>query len=74
MDNYYWKTDEYHSDNNMTMNDYLENEMDQSNEVILVDGTYAVIKTVNGVKYTLQAKGNGDSFNHIIEFELLTDQ
>jgi len=72
MDDYTWRTDESHSDNSETMNDYLDNEMDQTWEIIMVDGTYAEIVTYDqGDKYGVHASGDGDSFSHRISFESL---
>lgn len=70
METYYWKTENYHNDNNETMENYLENHIDEDIEILMVDGTYAEIKK-NGNKYEVHASGNGDSFNHKIEFELI---
>ena len=63
---YYWSTEEPHSTNSDTMSDYLANEMDQSWEVLEVNGTYAEIITDCGELYAIQA--SGDSFNHKIQF------
>lgn len=70
MENYYWKTLEYHPDNNFTMDDYLTYHLPNGAEVLMVDGTYAEIK-YEGKKYALHASGDGDSYNHKIEFEEL---
>ena len=69
METIYWTTDEPHADNITTMCDYLEtiNMLD----ITFIGGTYAEGVNVNGQKYAIHASGNGDSFNHKIEFELL---
>lgn len=67
MEPYYWKTEDPHADNSVTMSDYLNNEMDNSFSIILVDGTYAEIKTNHG-KFAVHASGNGDFLNHKVEF------
>lgn len=69
MDTIYWTTEEPHFDNNTTMCDYLEtiNMLD----IVFVDGTYAEGMNAMGEKFAIHASGNGDSYNHKIEFELL---
>ncbi len=64
-----WKTEEPHSTNNDTMNDYLENH--NTLDITMVDGTYAEGVDNKGAKYAIHASGNGDFFNHRIDFELL---
>ncbi len=66
----YWSTEDPHADNTTTMCDYLEtiNMLD----ITLVDGTYAEGVNAQGEKFAIHASGNGDSFNHKIEFELLS--
>jgi hypothetical protein len=77
MEPFYWETDESHWDNEETMSEYLEefNTLDnpQFLEITLVDGTYAEGKNKEGQRYAIHAYGNGDSFNHIVEFELIDD-
>ena len=68
MNDYLYTTDEYHADNTYTMEDYLLHEMNDSWEVLLVDGSYAEIKTKDGI-FKVQASGDGDSFNHRISFK-----
>ncbi len=67
METIYWTTEEPHVDNMETMEYYL----DEINmlDIIMVDGTYAEGVNLEGVKYAIHASGNGDSFNHKIEFE-----
>ncbi|MCP4054660.1 MAG: hypothetical protein GY739_16725 [Mesoflavibacter sp.] len=69
METYYWTTKEQHFNNEETMQQYLDdvNMLD----IKLVDGTYAEGVNAKGERYALHASGNGDSFNHKIEFELL---
>ena len=69
MDTYYWNTEEPHMDNSETMRDYLDtiNMLD----ITMIDGTYAEGVNAKGEKFALHASGNGDSFNHKIEFERL---
>ena len=69
METYYWTTEHPHADNNETMQKYL----DEINmlDIIMVDGTYAEGVNAKGEKYALHASGDGDSFNHKIEFERL---
>lgn len=60
-----WSTEESHTDNSETMNDYLDFEMDQSWSVDLIDGTYAEVTTDCGIRYEVYVSGDGDSFNHM---------
>ena len=71
MKTYYWKTEEYHADNNATMQDYLDNV--NMLDITMVDGTYAEGVNSKGDKYALHASGDGDSYNHKIEFELIKE-
>lgn len=64
-----WCTDYYHQDNAFTMTDFLENRLD-GGDIIEEDGSYAEVE-YNGLKYALYASGNGDSFNHVVEWERL---
>jgi hypothetical protein len=66
-----WSTEDDHFDNNQTMSDYLNHEMDVSWEVQMVDGTYAEVMTDTGIMLGIHAAGDGDSFNHIVTFEEL---
>jgi len=66
---YYWTTEEYHPDNNFTMNDFLEM-LSEEIDVYLIDGTYAELR-IDGRNYEVHASGNGDSFNHKIEFKII---
>ena len=68
---YRWQTDYYHSDNSETMGEYLEIEMDQSWIVDKQEGSYAEITTYEGERYAVHASGDGDFFNHKIEFVTL---
>lgn len=68
MEDYTWETEESHADNIETMSDYLENHMDCSWEVIMVDGTYAEIETETGDVYEVHASGNGSFFEHRVSF------
>lgn len=71
METYYWTTTEYHPDNIFTMEDYLNNHLPPGFTVTHNEGTYAEIQNLSGERYGVHASGNGDSFNHKVEFELL---
>jgi len=75
MEAYYWTTEEYHTDNNVTMREYLEMQEGFKNEQHLsidhTDGTYAEGVDYKGNRWGIHASGDGDSYNHKIEFELL---
>ena len=72
MDNIYWQTEESHATNNDTMCDYLENI--NMLDIKTVDGTYAEGRNAAGELYEIHASGNGDSFNHKIEFKLIEQE
>ncbi|HBH47225.1 MAG TPA: hypothetical protein DDX98_01205 [Bacteroidales bacterium] len=65
-----WTTDYYHNDNAFTMNDFLENHLPDDVEIYLEDGSYAEVR-IGNTNYALYAKGNGDSYNHIVEWEVV---
>ena len=69
---FYWKTDYYHHDNAFTMQDFIENHLPNGFEVIFDDGSYAEVKqnSTNTI-FSLDAKGNGDSFNHVVNWHVL---
>jgi len=71
MDNIYWHTEEPHSNNSETMQDYLEeiNMLD----ITLVDGTYAEGTNAQGQRFEIHASGDGDFNNHKIEFKLIEE-
>ena len=69
MDTVYWKTEEQHSDNSITMLDYLENI--NMLDIHMVDGTYAEGSNAKGDRYEIHASGDGDFNNHKIEFVLI---
>lgn len=64
---YRWHTEECHPDNIYTMLIFLDYHLPDDFEVVLFDGTYAEIKR-NGFMYEVHASGDGDSFNHKVEF------
>lgn len=67
---FYWNTEYYHNDNSFTMNDFLENHLQPDAEIYLQDGSYAEVRIKN-INYSLDAKGNGDSYNHIVEWNVV---
>lgn len=72
MEPFIWTTEHYHPDNNFTMQEFLNDYLPDGFDVILEDGTYAEIQSVGDDSiYGVRASGNGDSFNHKIEFEFL---
>ena len=72
METYKWHTIEPHSNNEETMNDYLENHLSDEFEVIFEDGTYAEIKNKEtGVIWGVNASGDGDFTHHKVEFEFV---
>ena len=72
METFKWHTIEPHPTNEITMQDYLENYLPDEFEVIFKDGTYAEIKNKNTDRiWSVNASGDGDSFNHKVEFEFI---
>ena len=65
-----WTTDYYHNDNAFTMTDFLENHLPDDVEIYLEDGSYAEVR-IDNTNYALDAKGNGDSYNHIVEWNVV---
>ena len=61
-----WKTEEPHADNLETMCDYMENI--NMLDITFIDGTYAEGVNCSGDKFGIHASGDGDFFNHKIEF------
>jgi len=69
---FYWETTYYHPDNTFTLNDWLENQMEDGYTVIHRDSSYCeVTKEFTKECYSLMASGNGDSYSHKIEIEKL---
>ena len=66
-----WKTDKQHADNSETMQDYLHNE--NMLDIDIVDGSYAEGINAAGTRFAIRAGGDGDSYNHIVTFEILND-
>jgi len=66
MEAIYWETEEELNDNSFVMTDYLENI--NMLDIVFLDGTYAEGVNCNGEKFEIHASGNGDFFNHKIEF------
>lgn len=77
METYYWSTDIYHFNNSQTLDDYIDFEMGSHiGSGVSVDmlGRNDAILTINGIEYQVSARGNGDSFNHAVEFTLLQEK
>ena len=68
---FYWTTEYYHNDNTFTLNDYLENQIEEQFHLMFEDESYCEILDLHGERYSLMASGDGDSFNHKIEIEKL---
>lgn len=66
---FYWSTDYDHDDNETTMCEFLDYYLPEEYTVTFVDGTYVEIISPDCVEYGVHASGNGDFYNHKIEFE-----
>lgn len=69
METFIWKTEYAHNDNEQTMQEYLSEYCEL--DITLTDGTYAEGMDNQGNLWAIHASGNGDYFNHKIEFEAL---
>jgi len=67
---YRWVTEDSHSDNIVTMGEFLNDHLPECVEVCMQDGTYAEIR-LDGAIYGVHASGDGDPWNHKIEFSFL---
>lgn len=52
------------------MDEFLSNHLPEEATIHHIEGTYAEVE-YDGRYYGLHAGGNGDSFNHVIRWELL---
>ncbi len=68
IEDFRWSTEEPHSDNIETMNDYLDVHMPTEWKLLVVEGTYAEIKNNEG-NFAVHASGDGNCYNHRITFE-----
>ena len=54
------------------MQDFIENHLPTEFEVILDDGSYAEVQQhATDAIFSLNAKGNGDSFHHVVDWHVL---
>ena len=65
---YYWTTDQPHSTNQVTLEDYLHHHLDNEWVVVWFCGTSAEIVNGCGARLEVHASGNGDFFNHKVSF------
>jgi cupin superfamily acireductone dioxygenase involved in methionine salvage len=65
---YTWKTEEELSTNSFVMADFIEYHLHEDWDVTYHDGTYAEVRSPDGDFYELHASGNGDFYNHKVEF------
>ena len=67
---FYWSTYHVHHNNEQTLGEFLYTILPEEYTVTFVDGTYAEITKEGTVEtYGVHASGNGDFYNHKIEFE-----
>lgn len=66
---FYWSTYYDHINNETTMHEFINYYLPEECAVTFVDGTYAEIISPDGIEYGVHASGNGDFYNHKIEFE-----
>jgi hypothetical protein len=72
METFYWHTEQAHSDNNETMSEYLDEHLPLEFTIVYQDGTMAEVRnSETAERFEVHASGNGDSFNHKVEFNAL---
>jgi len=72
MNDYTWETEEEHSDNTKTMEDYLDNHLPEAFEVKFRDCAYSEIENkFTGERFEVHASGNGSFTQHLITFKEL---
>lgn len=71
MNTYYWQTEYNHFNNEETMEEFLNDHLEDKFEIILKDGPYAEIrnKETNEI-WGCHASGNDSFYDHKVEFEL----
>ena len=74
MEDYTWETEDELNTNTDTMNDFIDNHMEdycKDYDVVHTDGSYVEIQDSKGVLYGVHASGNGDFSSHRVRFEHL---
>ena len=67
---FYWATYHMHHNNEQTLGEFLYTILPKEYTITFVDGTYSEItKEGTTETYGVHASGNGDFYNHKIEFE-----
>ena len=69
METFIWTTNYPHNDNEQTMQEWIYEYCNL--DITLTNGTYAEGIDKHGNLFGIHASGNGNSFNHKIEFEAL---
>ncbi len=71
---FYWRTENPHWNNTETMMDFLVYELGENTgwDLDYVNESYAeIVADDDGRRIAVHASGDGDSFNHKVEFELI---
>ncbi len=72
MEDFIWSTENSHSNNIETMDDYINNHLSDNFECFFQDGSYAEITDLsNGNIWGCHASGRGDFNNHKVRFEFI---
>ena len=72
---FYFETEDFHIDNSYTLEYFIDEYLTDSFEIIHQDGNYIVAYyKLTDIAYELSASGNGDSFNHMVFFGLVSKQ
>lgn len=71
METYYWNTEHPHFSNAQTMSEYLAEYLPFEFTIVYQDDSLAEIRnSETWERFEANASGNGDSFNHMIEFKI----
>lgn len=68
METFYWSTEYEHANNSQTMSEYIELYLPGEWDVEFIDDAFAIISNRKTI-LEVHASGNGDSFNHKVEFK-----
>ena len=72
METFYWTTEQPHQNNTDTMNQYLCEHLPLEFTIIYQDDSTAEIRnSETAERFQVHATGNGDSYNHKVEFKSL---
>ena len=68
---YYWETEDSHTNNTETANDFIKNELPPNVDVYFHDENYLEFIFEDGKYYSATIFGNGDFTHHQANFEFI---